>query len=96
MVNLAAMRLFQYKEVGTSLSVTTFPIGIGTSERPTPTGAMHVARKAVRPTWYVPASIAEEHRKKGDILPAAVPPGPRITSYNVCYTKLLRNSARAR
>ena len=75
-VNLAAMRLFRYKEVGTSLLVTTYPIGIGTSERPTPTGTMHVARKAVRPTWHVPDSIAEDHRKKGDILPAAVPPGP--------------------
>jgi len=75
-VNLAAMRLFQYKEDGTSLSVTTYPIGVGTSERPTPTGTMHVVRKAIRPTWYVPASIAKEHRKKGDILPPAVPPGP--------------------
>ena len=75
-VNLAAMRLFQYKEIGTALSVTTYPIGVGTSERPTPTGAMHVARKAVRPTWHVPASIAKDHRMKGDILPAAVPPGP--------------------
>jgi L,D-transpeptidase ErfK/SrfK len=75
-VNLAAMRLFQYKEDGTSMLVKTYPIGVGTSERPTPTGTMHVARKAVRPTWHVPASIAEEHRKKGDILPAAVPPGP--------------------
>jgi L,D-transpeptidase ErfK/SrfK len=35
-----------------------------------------VARKAARPTWHVPASIAERHRKKGDILPAEVPPGP--------------------
>jgi L,D-transpeptidase ErfK/SrfK len=75
-VNLAAMRLFQYKGDGTSLLVTTYPIGVGTSERPTPTGIMHVSRKAVRPTWHVPASIAKEHRKKGDILPAAVPPGP--------------------
>src|SRR4030066_162812 len=75
-VNLAAMRLFQYKADGTSLWVTTYPIGVGTSERPTPTGTMHVVRKAVRPTWHVPASIAREHRKKGDILPAAVPPGP--------------------
>ncbi len=75
-VNLAAMRLFRYKEDGTSLWVTTYPIGVGTSERPTPTGTMHVARKAVRPTWHVPASIAREHRMKGDILPAAVPPGP--------------------
>jgi L,D-transpeptidase ErfK/SrfK len=75
-VNLATMRLFQYKEDGTSLLVTTYPIGIGTDERPTPTGQMHVARKAARPTWHVPASIAEDHRKKGDILPKAVPPGP--------------------
>jgi L,D-transpeptidase ErfK/SrfK len=75
-VNLATMRLFQYKEDGTSLSVTTYPVGIGTEERPTPTGQMHVARKAARPTWHVPSSIAEDHRKKGDILPKAVPPGP--------------------
>lgn len=75
-VNLATMRLFQYKEDGTSLVVTTYPIGIGTDERPTPTGQMYVARKAARPTWHVPASIAEDHRKKGDILPKAVPPGP--------------------
>ena len=75
-VNLATMRLFRYKEDGTSLLVTTYPIGVGTTERPTPTGRMHVARKAVRPTWHVPASIAEDHRKKGDDLPAVVPPGP--------------------
>ena len=75
-VNLATMRLFQYKEDGTSLLVTTYPIGIGTDERPTPTGQMHVTRKAARPTWHVPPSIAEDHRKKGDILPKAVPPGP--------------------
>jgi L,D-transpeptidase ErfK/SrfK len=75
-INLATMRLFQYKEVGTSLLVTTYPVGVGTNERPTPTGRMQVARKAVRPTWHVPASIAEDHRKKGDDLPAKVPPGP--------------------
>src|SRR5512140_71874 len=75
-INLATMRLFQYKEDGTSLLVTTYPLGIGTDERPTPTGQMHVARKATRPTWHVPASIAEDHRKKGDPLPAEIPPGP--------------------
>jgi L,D-transpeptidase ErfK/SrfK len=75
-INLANMRLFQYKEDGTSLLVTTYPVGIGTDERPTPTGQMYVTRKATRPTWHVPASIAEDHRKKGDILPKAVPPGP--------------------
>jgi L,D-transpeptidase ErfK/SrfK len=75
-INLATMRLFQYKEGGGQQSVSTYPVGIGTKERPTPTGQMQVKRKATRPTWHVPASIAEDHRKKGDLLPAKVPPGP--------------------
>jgi L,D-transpeptidase ErfK/SrfK len=75
-INLAAMRLFQYKGDGKSLVVTTYPVGVGTTERPTPLGQMHVARKVTRPTWYVPASIAEDYRKKGDPLSAAVLPGP--------------------
>ncbi|MBT0664141.1 L,D-transpeptidase family protein [Geobacter pelophilus] len=75
-INLATMRLFHFKGDGNSLAVTTYPVGIGTKERPTPTGQMYVQRKATRPTWYVPASIAEDHRKKGDPLPAKVPPGP--------------------
>jgi L,D-transpeptidase ErfK/SrfK len=37
---------------------------------------MYVTRKKHRPTWYVPASIAADHRKKGDPLPRSVPPGP--------------------
>jgi L,D-transpeptidase ErfK/SrfK len=75
-VNLATMRLFHYKGGGESLMVSTYPVGIGTKERPTPTGPMHVERKTTRPTWHVPVSIAEDHRKKGDILPAEVLPGP--------------------
>ena len=75
-VNLATMRLFHYKRAGKTLAVSTYPVGVGTNERPTPTGQMYVERKAIRPTWYVPASIAEDHRKKGDPLPAKVPPGP--------------------
>jgi L,D-transpeptidase ErfK/SrfK len=75
-VNLATMRLFEFKGDEKSLVVSTYPVGIGTKERPTPMGQMHVARKTARPTWHVPASIAADHRKKGDILPAEVPPGP--------------------
>lgn len=75
-VNLATMRLFHYKGDNNSLVVTTYPVGIGTKERPTPMGQMYVQRKVSRPTWYVPASIAEDHRKKGDPLPPRVPPGP--------------------
>jgi L,D-transpeptidase ErfK/SrfK len=75
-INLAAMRLFYFKKAGKLLAVSTYPVGIGTTERPTPMGQMYVKRKKIRPTWYVPASIAEDHREKGDPLPAKVPPGP--------------------
>jgi L,D-transpeptidase ErfK/SrfK len=37
---------------------------------------MHVVRKASKPTWHVPVSIAKDHLKKGDPLPAKVLPGP--------------------
>jgi L,D-transpeptidase ErfK/SrfK len=75
-INLATMRLFHYKSDSKSLVVSTYPVGVGTEERPTPTGQTSVARKTTRPTWHVPASIAADHRKKGDVLPAEVPPGP--------------------
>jgi L,D-transpeptidase ErfK/SrfK len=75
-INLAAMRLFYYKKNGALQAVSTFPVGIGTAERPTPLGKMYITRKKFRPTWYVPASIIADHRKKGDPLPAKVPPGP--------------------
>ena len=75
-INLAAMRLFYFREDGKLLAVSTYPVGVGTTERPTPMGKMHVRRKKLRPTWYVPASIAADHRKRGDPLPAKVPPGP--------------------
>jgi L,D-transpeptidase ErfK/SrfK len=75
-INLAAMRLFQFKENSQSLTVLTYPVGVGTEERPTPRGPMYVERKAHRPTWHVPASIARDHLKKGDPLPAKVLPGP--------------------
>lgn len=76
-INLAAMRLFQFKGNGEALAVLTYPAGVGTEERPSPMGQMQVERKVFRPTWYVPAKIAADRRKKGDLLPAKVPPGPQ-------------------
>jgi len=75
-VNLATMRIFHFKRNGKLLRVSTYPVGVGTEDRPTPMGEMVVVRKKHRPTWYVPASIAADHRKKGDPLPSKVPPGP--------------------
>jgi L,D-transpeptidase ErfK/SrfK len=76
-INLAAMRLFQFKGNSEPLTVLTYPVGVGTEERPSPRGLMRVDRKVSRPTWHVPASIARDHLKKGDPLPAAVMPGPQ-------------------
>ncbi len=75
-INLAAMRLFYFKRDGNLKAVATYPVGVGTAERPTPKGRMYITRKKLQPTWFVPASIAADHRKKGDPLPAMVPPGP--------------------
>jgi L,D-transpeptidase ErfK/SrfK len=76
-INLAAMRLFQFKGNSGPLTVLTYPVGVGTEERPSPMGQMRVERKVNRPTWHVPASIARDHLKKGDPLPATVLPGPQ-------------------
>jgi L,D-transpeptidase ErfK/SrfK len=75
-INLAAMRLFYYGAKSQSSAIATYPVGIGDEGRSTPVGAMLVERKAVKPTWYVPASIRKDHQQKGDPLPPEVPPGP--------------------
>jgi L,D-transpeptidase ErfK/SrfK len=89
-INLAAMRLFEFKENSEPLAVSTYPLGIGTIERPSPVGQMYVERKVIQPTWHVPASIAEDYRKKGDPLPAKVPPGPQnpLGEYALYLSKL--------
>jgi len=76
-INLAAMRLFQFKGDGKSLVVSTYPVGIGSTERSTPMGQMYVERKVVQPSWHVPASIRMDHLKRGDPMPAKVLPGPQ-------------------
>jgi L,D-transpeptidase ErfK/SrfK len=75
-INLAALRLFHFQENGGLQTVSTFPVGVGTEERPTPVGEMFITRKKRLPTWFVPVSIAADHRAKGDPLPARIPPGP--------------------
>ena len=75
-INLAAMRLFRFQSKDSQLAVSTYPVGVGSEEKPTPMGEMVITRKKHRPTWYVPASIAKDHRQKGDPLPPQVPPGP--------------------
>lgn len=77
-LNVATMRLFYYPPTkpGEQAVVITHPIGIGKEGWSTPIGTTQVVSKQKDPAWHVPISIQKEHAKKGDPLPAIVPPGP--------------------
>ncbi|HNP65225.1 MAG TPA: L,D-transpeptidase family protein [Woeseiaceae bacterium] len=77
-LNIASKRLFYYPEVtdGELPKVLTYPIGIGRVGWETPLGETTVVAKAENPTWWVPASVRQEHADAGDPLPSIVPPGP--------------------
>ncbi|MBM4202107.1 MAG: LysM peptidoglycan-binding domain-containing protein, partial [Gammaproteobacteria bacterium] len=75
-INLAAMRLFRFKSGENGTQVTTYPVGIGREGKSTPTGTMAIARKTKGPAWYPTKNILADHAKRGDPLPAMVPPGP--------------------
>lgn len=85
-LNIAAKRLFYFPADGIERdeasneilrqTVLTFPIGIGRVGWQTPLGETSVVSKAKDPTWWVPASVRQEHAEMGDPLPAVVPPGP--------------------
>ncbi len=77
-LNIAAKRLFYFPlhVAGEPRQVLTYPIGIGRVGWETPLGATEVIAKAKDPSWWVPASVRQEHAEMGDPLPAVVPPGP--------------------
>ncbi|SFD92065.1 L,D-transpeptidase family protein [Nitrosomonas sp. Nm166] len=77
-INLSAMRLFYYPKtkVGELQKVITHPVGIGRIEWKTPEGTTRITSKKANPAWIPTPSIRKEYAKKGDPLPAVVPPGP--------------------
>lgn len=77
-LNIASKRLFYYPErvEGEPQQVLTYPIGIGRVGWETPLGDTTVVAKAENPSWWVPASVRQEHAELGDPLPSVVPPGP--------------------
>jgi L,D-transpeptidase ErfK/SrfK len=75
-INLAAMRLYHYPASRHGTQAVTYPVGIGREGRPTPTGGLFIVRKATNPTWRPTRHILNDHLKRGDPLPAVVPPGP--------------------
>jgi L,D-transpeptidase ErfK/SrfK len=78
-VNTAEKRLYYYPKarVGAQPQVVTYPISIGRGDWETPLVTTKITSKVKDPTWYPPESVRKEHAAEGDILPKAVPPGPR-------------------
>jgi len=77
-INIAEHRLYYFpkRQPRMPQQVITYPISIGKMDWHTPLGLTHVIAKQKDPWWHPPKSVREEHAKDGDILPAAVPPGP--------------------
>lgn len=72
-INLPEYRIYYYSS---ATEVISYAVGIGRVDWKTPLGVTSVIAKTQNPTWTPPASIKEEHRLKGDILPDVWPAGP--------------------
>ena len=77
-INLPEHRLYWYPPAtaGQAPVVWTFPISIGKMDWNTPLGSTRIVSKVKDSPWIPPKSVREEHAKRGEILPAIVPPGP--------------------
>lgn len=73
LINLPQRMLYYFR--GWEL-VAAYPVGLGKSSWPTPTGEFIVTNKAVNKAWRVPKSIQEEMRREGQLVKTEVPPGP--------------------
>jgi L,D-transpeptidase ErfK/SrfK len=69
-VNIPEMRLYQYarsEDSPETVTVRTYPVGLGREDWRTPRRAFRVRGKTVNPRWNIPASIRREHiRERGD------------------------------
>nr|WP_230979145.1 L,D-transpeptidase [Intestinirhabdus alba] len=74
-INVAEMRLYYYPPGGNTVEV--LPIGIGQAGRETPRSwVTRVERKREAPSWTPTANTRREYARRGESLPAFVPPGP--------------------
>jgi L,D-transpeptidase ErfK/SrfK len=69
-VNIPEMRLFDFRRQGGRELVRTFPIGVGDTDFPTPTGIFRIGAKSLHPTWYIPQTLRQKYGQ------ATFPPGP--------------------
>jgi len=71
-VNLAEYRLYHFKDG----KVTTYPVGIGTSNNPSPLTSTEITMRLESPAWYPPSSVRKKAEESGEHLPRMIPPGP--------------------
>lgn len=71
-INLAEYRLYHFREG----SVTTYPVGIGTSTNPSPLTDTRITMRLEQPAWYPPSSVRQQAEERGETLPRMIPPGP--------------------
>lgn len=74
-INLSEMRLYYYHPDGQH--VTTYPVGVGQEGWDTPLGESQIVRKRENPTWVVPDSILDKHKRLGQPIAPTMPPGPK-------------------
>src|SRR5262245_51002398 len=75
-VSLAEHRLYYFPKpkAGEAPILRTYPISIGKMDWKTPLGLTHIVNKRVKPIWYPPESVRQEHEADGRPLAKAVPP----------------------
>jgi L,D-transpeptidase ErfK/SrfK len=77
-INLPEHRLYWFPSAapGEPPAVWTFPVSIGKMDWNTPLGTTRIVSKMKDAPWIPPKSVREEHARRGEYLPAVVPPGP--------------------
>jgi len=80
-VNIPDMRLYYFLPRGNgTVSVYTFPVGLGRDHWRTPQATFRIRGKTVNPTWVLPESIKAEHRRDGrpapDFIAGGAPDNP--------------------
>lgn len=60
-INLPELRLYRFTKNQDSTMVQTYPVGIGSTEHPSPVGTFTVGEKRANPHWYLPKSLQSKY-----------------------------------
>lgn len=60
-INLPELRLYRYLKNQGSTLVQTYPVGIGSTDHPSPVGKFSVGEKRTNPHWYLPKSLQAKY-----------------------------------